>query len=477
VQQKKQKMVSFKGMGLLALFACLSLASASSLPVPLLTWSDQPQKTPSYVTYGQTKPVTEVFERLIKPTVGKSLVLVFLQDELSGDDLVKYADSFQHLKKVMDTKKNEFVPSVSKETTTLGDLLSGVVGAHGVEVVDSGSLNEWKYNGKKNVVVFNLEPVSGSSSQGRGDILKRNDQVMHLITKTLRLEGTKHFEVVFTGEEPSQAVANLLLNEEIADVSFGSRHLLGDDASTAAPAVTKRLFDNQCVLLFTKSIKITDGDASVELIKPETEWKPQLGCGSANVGSCMIKLSTKDATGDFSNVELVIEFKNNTEEWHCDRINLKYDLMMNRTNESTTVHRDTHFDCGTNSSSFASPIYDSIRAPNGMSFACHDLTFQNKNITTGPDGKHEIKILSTLSLGGAQVQPFCGQNTNAITQFDGAYHCVGFFTIPILTGIFVTVVLMLGLYMGIMMMMAIQVQDRYDDPKGKSISVATTQHE
>ena len=67
----------------------------------------------------------------------------------------------------------------------MSELVTDVVPSGDVELVGSSSLNEWTYKGK-NVVVFNLEPVAGSSSQGRGDILKRNDHFMHIITKTLK---------------------------------------------------------------------------------------------------------------------------------------------------------------------------------------------------------------------------------------------------------------------------------------------------
>ena len=58
-------------------------------------------------------------------------------------------------------------------------------------------------------------------------------------------------------------------------------------------------------------------------------------------------------------------------------------------------------------------------------------------------------------------------------MFADADNCVGFFTLEILTGIFVTIILAMGLLVGIMMMMAIQTQERFDDPKGQMISVPT----
>ena len=191
----------------------------------------------------------------------------------------------------------------------------------------------------------------------------------------------------------------------------------------------------------------------VEFVKPGDVWEDAGGCGSSSVG-CSISLTRKSMEPNPANLtgfSLLMDMRNDTQEWHCTKITVTY-----TTDNTTTIE---HFECGSQAPAFESPVYNMIRAPNGMSFACHDLLF-TKNTTR-------------LSFGGLQMQTFCDHRVAWVTAFSGAYHCVGFFTIPILTGIFVTVVLMLGLYMGIMMMMAIQVQDRYDDPKGKTISVAS----
>ena len=49
--------------------------------------------------------------------------------------------------------------------------------------------------------------------------------------------------------------------------------------------------------------------------------------------------------------------------------------------------------------------------------------------------------------------------------------CDGFFTIPILSGLFAGLILILILVYGIAMISSITTMDRFDDPKGKSITV------
>ena len=50
--------------------------------------------------------------------------------------------------------------------------------------------------------MFQLEPVSGSTSEGKAEILKRNDAAMHKIVKSVG-EKLKDFSVVYAAEDPS----------------------------------------------------------------------------------------------------------------------------------------------------------------------------------------------------------------------------------------------------------------------------------
>lgn len=68
--------------------------------------------------------------------------------------------------------------------------------------------------------------------------------------------------------------------------------------------------------------------------------------------------------------------------------------------------------------------------------------------------------------------------TDIQLQFDakGAFgeslNCIGFTTIPIWTGIFVTFILALILIWGLTMIVDIRTMDRFDDPKGKTITIS-----
>lgn len=73
-----------------------------------------------------------------------------------------------------------------------------------------------------------------------------------------------------------------------------------------------------------------------------------------------------------------------------------------------------------------------------------------------------------------QLQPFWG-NTAESLRFGDSWDCVGFTSPGILTGLFlVTIFITIGSY-GISWMMDIRTMDRYDDPKGKTITVTAAE--
>ncbi|KOB75241.1 putative vacuolar ATP synthase subunit S1 [Operophtera brumata] len=55
--------------------------------------------------------------------------------------------------------------------------------------------------------------------------------------------------------------------------------------------------------------------------------------------------------------------------------------------------------------------------------------------------------------------------------FGDSFHCVGFFSAPIWSGLFVVFILLSITFYGILMMMDIRTMDRFDDPKGKTITI------
>ncbi|XP_018331543.1 V-type proton ATPase subunit S1 [Agrilus planipennis] len=103
-----------------------------------------------------------------------------------------------------------------------------------------------------------------------------------------------------------------------------------------------------------------------------------------------------------------------------------------------------------------------VYAPTGFSYACNNSVFYeytNQNYN--------------LSLPGFQIQPFFGSNNSG--SFGDPYNCVGFTSIPIWSGLFVTFILVLIMTFGLIFIFDIKTMDRFDDPKGKTITVNVTE--
>lgn len=96
-----------------------------------------------------------------------------------------------------------------------------------------------------------------------------------------------------------------------------------------------------------------------------------------------------------------------------------------------------------------------ISAARGFSFHCSGLTVFRNGTTT-------------LTLTNIQVQPA----PIAKQRFNDAYDCVNFTTIPIWSGLLVTAILGVALSFAIIAISNIRTMDRFDDPKGKPLTIS-----
>ncbi|XP_013139302.1 PREDICTED: uncharacterized protein LOC106103932 [Papilio polytes] len=70
-----------------------------------------------------------------------------------------------------------------------------------------------------------------------------------------------------------------------------------------------------------------------------------------------------------------------------------------------------------------------------------------------------------------QVQPFFKTTNASDLVFGDTFNCIGFFSVPIWSGLFVVFIFLAITFYGIMMMLDIRTMDRFDDPKGKTITI------
>ncbi|VEN50451.1 unnamed protein product [Callosobruchus maculatus] len=152
-----------------------------------------------------------------------------------------------------------------------------------------------------------------------------------------------------------------------------------------------------------------------------------------------------DFSSVFTNESLTLTFKGGKVEvsFNFNNSNGYYELVEPvELQIDSTVHKITS----------SSEMY----APNSFSYHCGDQVFSNGNFS--------------LFFTDFQVELFFGSLPNK-TMFSDAYDCVGFTSVPIWSGLFVTSILLFIMTFGITMMMDIRTMDRFDDAKGKTITI------
>lgn len=107
-------------------------------------------------------------------------------------------------------------------------------------------------------------------------------------------------------------------------------------------------------------------------------------------------------------------------------------------------------------------------ANRGFSYHCSPATsFRVANSTsTHP---------SLITIKGLQIQPLFEGDSTPLTKFAPAQDCVGFTSAGIWAGLFVVIMLLGIMSIGITWIMDIRTMDRFDDPKGKTITISATE--
>ncbi|KAH8407663.1 hypothetical protein KR222_009758 [Zaprionus bogoriensis] len=103
-----------------------------------------------------------------------------------------------------------------------------------------------------------------------------------------------------------------------------------------------------------------------------------------------------------------------------------------------------------------------VNAPTTFSFACGNSTWYSPVVDN---------TVNSLAWNSLQLQaPFSASAPNNFI-FGDSWDCIGFVTPGILMGLFVLVILLTIVFLGLCWMMDIKTMDRFDDPKGKTITI------
>ncbi|KAJ8705646.1 hypothetical protein PYW08_012692 [Mythimna loreyi] len=261
-------------------------------------------------------------------------------------------------------------------------------------------------------VFINLNDAREGES--RAHMLRRHDAFMQETVAKMESEGLD-VVAVYTANYPSWTIP--------VTKSRTRRATEGATEGARASAV----YDVDGLRLVSSSIQIKTGNDSRTL-------------GGLSNHESIVNTTFVNATLIFDNTTLLLNFNSHGGYWFFDTVVLKVGSI------SETLY----------------PPEDEVYAVLGFSYRCAQyITYTSVNETT----------TYSVSFVDMKVQPFFERNTSQI--FGESFNCVPFFSSSIWAGLFVVFILLSITFYGIMMMLDIRTMDRFDDPKGKTITINT----
>ncbi|KAK3103067.1 hypothetical protein FSP39_016210 [Pinctada imbricata] len=383
-------------------------------------------------TIGTDEFTNQYLAPLVKSKANK--VVVFLQDKLSLQDFNQYADvynpdsdggAFKNIKGYMDEHFSVNLPSVispGKAITQLIKMFDGKV--HQAKTVnDIGKLNL----GEPSLIIVTLEPVHGSSNEEK--VVAKNDQTVSEIVKHLNKRSID-YTALYTAENSQK-------EEEVVDSA--KRRLL-----EFVQKANGTFLNSTCMFFWFREMTLIVTKDNQPSTVPLTS-----GNFTDQQSSCSNKTARLAFHYEDSNVTLDVEMdiviSNKTGYWFI---------------QSNKV--EANFTNNASLSGVSTLDMKSVAAPPDFSYHCSNLGPVISSNITGNDTAN-----MTLIVNGFQLQPFNIMNG----QFSDGWDCVPFFTAVIWSGIISVGLITIILIFGFAWIADMRTMDKFDDPKGKTISV------
>ncbi|XP_061186806.1 V-type proton ATPase subunit S1-like [Saccostrea echinata] len=418
----------------LIILGCFSFAFSTKVPV--LLWSssrsfaDLPQSNA-----GKTVLSTDFTQQYLKPlTTGKDgNLVVFMQDKLSLQDFTQHADVynpesdggvFKNIKGFMDDLSSVSLPSVHLPGLAVDETIKKFKGkVHQVKGQDITKIG--LDTAVPNLIIVTLNSVSDSPTEAEG--FKKNDEAIAKVIRHLTKRDVK-YTALYTARTSQAAESSgaetkrkLLSTQEVSNVQ-----------SDVVNIANGTLINSTCLLMYMRSITVV------------FQNKTYISNKTDNVNKTSVSISCSNNTANLN-----FGFKADTD----DRMTLSMHMAVgNVSGYWSVVEASLTVKGQTNDFSL-----DSVSAPKGFSYHCSSLGKAGNS--TGAN--------ITVSFDGFQLQPFGVMNY----QFSDGWDCIPFFTEVIWMGIVSMAVVLLILLHGFTMLTSVTTQDRFDDPKGKTITV------
>lgn len=429
------------------LFLCSGVLVAANNS-PVLIWSpsrslkDLPQ---SYA--GHTVSTEKFSDEYLAPLTADNNhnTVVFLQDKLSLEDFTHHADvynpsseggAFKNIKSAMDDQFSVHLSAVKQPQEAIDSIVSSFPGeVHRVDNSDQLDSLELK-EGKKHLILVTLPATRGKDE---AKAFAKNDAMMGRCMHHMNKRGIRYTALYTAGS----------VDKTAEEAVHHSRRLLAE-----APQQGNGTFQNKTyALLYLTGVNLTVENSPT---KRDSIFLPADDDSVTVTESYVDNELEIDMTIKDANVSLQIVMQTNGSIYAGEWV-VKSGKAVVKGISSTWTDYDTEVDM----------VFDSITAPYGFGYHCSSLNVIMAKAKNASAAKNTTKVF--IAIQGFQYEPY--YNHSGAHFGNDVWDCVPFFTVPIWMGIISTTVLMIILFFGLTMITSIKTMDRFDDPKGKTITV------
>ncbi|MBN3319512.1 VAS1 ATPase, partial [Atractosteus spatula] len=478
--QRRSGMVLFFG-----LFAVFCLGSCSD-QVPVVIWSSQ-----GSVLQSQTAPVAGhiVSSSQLVSYLSSALsssphnVLLFLQDKVSVDDFTmhggvfgnKQDNAFPNLESALESASSSLVlPAVDwHASSAVPALLQEKLGISPL-YLDPNTLSQLRLNDSISSLLVIRLPYSTGLDTSINQIILPFHHIIQSLTDLMSpkevLSGNGMWKQCVIASCGRKNIRELVLStlfqtletcvfQVIREVSLAveslGRSLLQAPAKaeTPYPPVMFNGSSGPCILLWAKNITLSWERSRDQWVR--LDLGPMTFGASANV-------SLSDSFCNQTNSRLVLHYGNIQ-----DLQNFRVVFVMSSKKYRVSAREWFTLDRLEIESSGQKATFNASRniyAPRNYSFHCATVTsFRDPLLVPSSDSASKWRV----SFSDFQIQGFNVVGPN----FSYASDCASFFTPGIWMGLLTSLLLVLILTYGLHMIMQLKTMDRFDDPKGPSISV------
>ncbi|XP_030623848.1 V-type proton ATPase subunit S1b [Chanos chanos] len=443
-------------MALIPLLLIVFSLNSCSGQVPLIMWTSEGYTMPQFphpsaghiVSRGQ---FVSYLNSALKATPQN--VVLFLQDKLSIDDFTVYGgvfgnreDSvFSNLESALQASTSRLVlPALAwPVTAAMTELFQEELGVP-AEHTDPDTLTEDQlHQADQSLLVISLPYSTGADSKER---LRKNDAVIGHVLSVLTAKGVP-YTAVYTGHRPSTVIQDTPTSW--VERSPG-RSLLQVTAASVKPPVTLNSTEGKpCIMLWAETLSVKYSQNDWFDLAPHTFNGTVTLDGSVCNGTVSRLVLNYPSVLGFQSFRLIFSMRKSlfpvsAREWSIlEQVELDYDGQ---------------------TATFLSGR--GIYSPAEYSFHCQKVSSISDPLLV-PRTASDNATLWSLSFTDFQIQGFGLTDEN----FKYASDCSGFFTPGIWMGLVTSLLMILVLTYGLHMIMQLRTMDRFDDPKGPSISV------